>query len=179
MKFVKAIMRMWICSGLISFYPDNIGHRKRTFVFRHIFLSYLNADSFRVHAYTLLVYSYNCNWDLQYIDRPTTPSTVCRRRRSIIGFLLHPIQILNTPHSTTGLVSLQFLCVSYYLPASLASCVSCNINVSSFGLHKPRCGSHPSTISQYLETLVKLGHVLLQCVYIINVIVNLCCLELL
>lgn len=36
--------------------------------------------------------------------------------RSIIGFLLHPIQILNTPHSTTGLVSLQFLCAaSYYL----------------------------------------------------------------
>lgn len=66
-------MRMWICSGLIRLYQDNIGHRKRTIVFRHVFISYLNADSFRVHAYTF-VYSYKCNnWDLQYIDRHTTP----------------------------------------------------------------------------------------------------------
>lgn len=73
----------------------------RSLSFRRIFLSLLNVDSFWVYVYNesaRAVYSYKCNWDLyiQHIDRPPPPHCMPPPRRSIIGFLLHPIQILNT-----------------------------------------------------------------------------------
>lgn len=161
-------------------YPDNIGHRKRKVVFRHIFLSYLNADSFLVHAYTLLVYSYKCNWDLQYIERPTTLHCM---PPPPFNYWFSSSSNPNTEHTAqynrSGLVTVS---LRFILPACQSRFL-CILQYQRFKLQATQAqmwfpSLHDQSISSS-ETLVKLGHVFLQCVYIINVIVNLWCLELL
>lgn len=175
---------MWICSGLIRLYPDNIGHRKRTFVFRHIFLSLLNADIFRVHAYilVLLVYSYKCNWDLQYIHRQTHHPLHCMPPPPF-NYWFSSSSNPNTEHTAqynrSGLVTVS---PRFILPACQSRFL-CILQYQRFKLRATQAqmwfpSLHDQSISSS-ETLVKLGHVFLQCVYIINVIVNLWCLELL
>lgn len=110
------------------------------------------------------VYSYKCNWDLyiQHIDRPPPPPTHHNPHCMPLPFNYWFSSSSNpntehTPHSTTGLVSLQFHITC--LPVSRVY-----LEISTFqasGYTSPSLDDHSISSS---ETLVKQGHLFHHCV---------------